>query len=154
MWEDNLDKLKKAYSTVFKLTEALGLVLKHTKSEVFHFSRKSGDENPPVDLGYAPFTRATPLTPNTFWRYLGCWFNHSLSFREHMKHYSTKALTTVRTMMRLGNSVLGISPKNKRLLYHTCVLPVATYGSRLWNYEGCRNKGPLQELRTMQAKAA
>src|SRR6202023_3589813 len=152
--DDNLVKLRKAYGVVFELSEALGLVLEHSKSEVCHFSRKSGDDNPPVDLGYAPYTGDTPLRPKTFWRYLGFWFDPALTFMEHTQLYSTKALTTVRAMMRLGNFIRGISPNNKRLLYRTCVLPVATYGSRLWNYEGCWNKGPLQELKIMQAKAA
>ena len=51
---------------MFELTQALGLVLGHDKSEVFHFSRKNGDNNPPVDLSYAPFTRDSPLRPNIY----------------------------------------------------------------------------------------
>ena len=74
-WDANLTKLRSAYSVVFELTQALGLVLEHDKSEVFHFSRKSGDANPLVDLGYAPFTGDTPLRPNTYWRYLGFFFD-------------------------------------------------------------------------------
>ena len=70
MWDANLTKRWSAYSVVFELTQALGLVLEHNKSEVFHFSRKSGDANPPVDLGYAPFTGDSPLHPNAYWRYL------------------------------------------------------------------------------------
>ena len=50
-WDANLTKLRSTYSVVFELTQALSLVLEHDKSEVFHFSRKSGDANPPVDLG-------------------------------------------------------------------------------------------------------
>ena len=153
-WDDNLIRLRKAYAVVFELSEALGLVLEHSKSEVFHFSRKSGNVDPPVDLGYVPFTRDTPLKPNPYWQYLGFYFDRALTFKEHTHRYSTKALTTVRAMVRLENSTRGISPKHKRLLYRTCVLPVATYGSHLWNYEGCRNKGPLSELKSMQAKAA
>ena len=70
---------------MFELTQALGLVLEHDKSEVFHFSRKSGDANPPVDLGYALFTGDSPLHLNTYWRYLGFFFDRSLSFKEHSK---------------------------------------------------------------------
>jgi hypothetical protein len=36
------------------------------------------------------------------------------------------------------------------MLYHACVLPIATYGSRLWLYEGVAMKGPLDSLRKMQ----
>jgi hypothetical protein len=36
------------------------------------------------------------------------------------------------------------------MLYHACVLPIATYGSRLWLYEGAAIKGPLDSLWKMQ----
>ena len=62
IWGANLTKLRSAYSVVFELIQSLGLVLEHDKSEVFHFSRKSGDANPPVDLSYAPFTGRTLST--------------------------------------------------------------------------------------------
>jgi hypothetical protein len=39
-------------------------------------------------------------------------------------------------MLALGNSVRGLRPKHKQMLYCACVLPIATYGSRLWLYEG------------------
>ena len=119
-WDANLAKLRSAYGVMFELTQALGLVLEHSKSEVFHFSRKNGDTNPPVDLGYAPLTGDTPLCPNTYWRYLGFFFDRSLTFQEHSRRYSTKALTTVKAMVSLGNSVHGLSPKNKQLLYRAC----------------------------------
>ena len=61
--EINLVKLQAAYSTVYQLTRAMGLVLEHDKSEVFHFSRNSVDAFVPVDLGYAPYTGDTPLVP-------------------------------------------------------------------------------------------
>jgi hypothetical protein len=39
------------------------------------------------------------------------------------------------------------------MLYHTCVLPIATYGSRLWLYKGAAVKGPLDSLCKMQRGA-
>jgi hypothetical protein len=60
--EANLPKLVRAYAVVHELTEAMGLILKHTKPEGFHFSQKHGDVNPDIDLGYAPYTGATPLS--------------------------------------------------------------------------------------------
>jgi hypothetical protein len=42
----------------------------------------------------------------------------------------------VRAMLALGNSVCGLWPKHKQMLYCACVLPFAMYGSRLWLYEG------------------
>jgi hypothetical protein len=148
--EANLPKLVQAYAVVHELTEAMGLILEHTKSKGFHFSRKHGDVNPDIDLGYTPYTGATPLRPGTTWRYLGFFFDRSLTFWEHVKRYTNKALTSVWAMLSLGNSVRGLRPKHKRLLYCSCVLPIATYGSRLWMYEGARMAGPLDSLRVMQ----
>jgi hypothetical protein len=109
-----------------------------------------GDSNPDIDLGYTPYTGATPLHPGTTWRYLGFFFDCTLTFREHVKRYTNKALTTVRAMLALGNSVCGLQPKHKQMLYRACVLPIATYGNRLWLYEGAAMKGPLDSLRKMQ----
>jgi hypothetical protein len=36
------------------------------------------------------------------------------------------------------------------MLYCACVLPIATYGSRLWLYEGAAMKGPFNSLCKMQ----
>ena len=41
-WGTNLTKLWLVYKVVFELTQSLGLVLQHSKSEVFHFSRHMG----------------------------------------------------------------------------------------------------------------
>jgi hypothetical protein len=98
---------------VFKLTQSMGLVLEHNKSEGFHFSQKHSDSNPDIDLGYAPYTGATPLHPGTTWQYLGFFFDCALTFQEHVKRYTNKALTTVRAMLALGNSVHGLQPKHK-----------------------------------------
>jgi hypothetical protein len=114
------------------------------------FSQKHSDSNPDINLGYAPYTGATPLHPGTTWQYLGFLFYHALTFREHIKCYTNKALTTVRAMLTLGNSVCGLWPKHKQMLYCTCVLPITMYGSRLWLYEGAVMKGPLGSLCKMQ----
>ncbi|KJA12773.1 hypothetical protein HYPSUDRAFT_210134 [Hypholoma sublateritium FD-334 SS-4] len=37
-------------------------------------------------------------------------------------------------MGMLGNSVRCLQPKERRLLYRSCVVPIATYGFHLWFY--------------------
>ncbi|CAA7267882.1 unnamed protein product [Cyclocybe aegerita] len=130
------------------------LVLEHDKTELFHFSRRRDAYNPSLDLGYAPHTGATPLKPKTYWRYLGFYFDRGLTFHEHVRYYATKAFTTVQAMRMLGNSTRGLSPKQRRLLYRSCVVPIATYGYRLWYFDGARNKGAMNQLKRMQRKAA
>ena len=150
----NLPKLKAAYGVTFRLLMALGLVLEHDKSEVFHFSWLRGESHPPIDLGFAPYTGDTPLGPKLYWQYLGFYFDHSLTFREHIRYYSMKALTTVKALGMLGNSNRGVLVLHKHLLYRMCIVLVATYGLRLWYLQGARLKGIIKNLSVVQRLAA
>jgi hypothetical protein len=152
--EDNLPTLAKAYGWIIWAFTALGLVLEHDKSEAFHFSRARGFRPLPIDLGSTPFTGATPLHPKPVWRYLGFFFDRKLQFKEHVQYYSTKALTTVRSMRMLGNSAWGLDPMQKRLLYRSCVVPVMTYGLHLWCFQGARVQGSIKALAQIQSAAA
>ena len=142
--------LTEAYKVIFELFVAFALVLEHDKSEVFHFDRSHNPPNPSIDLGYAPYTGNTPLKPKAFWRYLGFYFDRKLSFHEHVRFYSTKALTTIQAMRMLGNSSRGLLPDQKRTLYRSCVVPVALYEFRMWYYNGARNKGVIKMLTSMR----
>ncbi len=59
--------------------------------------------------------------------------------------------------MALGcwvTSARGLQAKERRTLYRSCVLPIATYGHRLWYYNGAPCKGVMKILGQMQRKAA
>ncbi|KXN92574.1 hypothetical protein AN958_05978 [Leucoagaricus sp. SymC.cos] len=116
---------------MFDLFVAFKLVLEHDKSELFHFSCRKRDDNLPIDLGYAPYTEDTSLCPKPFWQYLGFYFDRQLTFHEHVCYYSTKAISMVHAMGMLGNSLRGLSSRQKHLLYRSCVVPIATYSFRL-----------------------
>jgi Reverse transcriptase (RNA-dependent DNA polymerase) len=152
--EDNLPLLTEAYGVIFRAFTSLGLVLEHDKSEVFHFSQARRFSSPPIDLGFAPYTRATPLHPKPIWRYLGFFFDRKLLFKEHVRFYSTKAFTTVKAMGMLGNSNRGVTLAQKHLLYRSCVVPVFTYGARLWHFWGSWIQGHLKALGQVQLSAA
>ncbi|KAJ2923683.1 hypothetical protein H1R20_g13407, partial [Candolleomyces eurysporus] len=152
--DTNCVMLRHAYGIVFDLFTKSGLALEHNKTELFHFTRARTGFNRSLDLGYEPYTGDNPLKPKTYWRYLGFYFDRKLTFQEHVRYYSTKALTTVMAMRMLGNSTRGLSPRNKRILYRACVVPIATYGHRLWYFEGAKTKGALKTLTSMQRKAA
>jgi len=152
--DENIETLKEAYTLLLSLFVALGLVLEHSKTEYFIFDRSHSDYSPPLDLGYAPYTGDNPLKPNLYWRYLGFYFDRKLLFHEHVRFYSTKALSLVKAMKMLGSSTRGLPPREKHLLYHSCVLPIATYGYRLWFFNGAQCKKALSSLKTMQCKAA
>ncbi|CAA7267878.1 unnamed protein product [Cyclocybe aegerita] len=124
------------------------------QTELFHFSCRRDTYNPLLDLGYTLHTGDTPLKPKTYWRYLGFYFDRGLTFHEHICYYATKAFTTVQAMRMLGNSTRGLSPKQRHLLYRSCMIPIATYGYRLWYFNGTHNKGAMNQLKRMQRKAA
>jgi hypothetical protein len=86
---DNLPLLTEAYGWLFRAFTALGLVLEHEKSEVFHFSCARLFTPLAIDLGYAPFMGNTPLQPKPIWRYLGFFFDRKLQFKEHVRFYNT-----------------------------------------------------------------
>ncbi|CAA7270779.1 unnamed protein product [Cyclocybe aegerita] len=151
---DNNVGLCKAYKIIYLLFVAFALILEHDKTELFHFSCPRDAYNPSLDLGYAPHMGDTPLTPKTYWRYLGFYFDRRLTFHEHVRYYATKAFTTVQAMRMLGNSTRGLLPKQRRLLYRSCVVPIATYSYRLWYFDGACNKGAMNQLKRMQQKAA
>ena len=96
----------------------------------------------------------TPLVPKRLWRYLDFFFDCKLLFTEHAKMYGIKSFSAAMAMASLGNSNHGLRPKHKRLLYRSCILPIATYGIRLWFFKGAKYKGTLKELTRMQRRAA
>jgi hypothetical protein len=142
------------YGIVFNLFDRFGLVLEHDKSELFHFTHKHRDTNPPLALGWGPFTEETPLKPKEHWRYLGFFFDQHLLFHEHVCFYTTKAISTVHAMEMLGNLFHRLSPQQRRILYRSCVIPIVTYGFKLWYYHGSRCKGQVAKLAKMQHHTA
>ena len=141
-----------SYNVLSKLLDSFGLVIKHSKTEIFHFSRSQGFFNPPplnLSLLGGPILR-----PKDTWKYLGFIFDRKLTFHKHIDYYANKAISMVKCMKLLGNSSWGINSLQKRLLYQCCVLPIAFYGFQLWYY----NKAPLSYhmkiLNKMQGRAA
>ena len=57
-------------------------------------------------------------------------------------------------MGMLGNSTQGLLSLQKHLLYRSCVVPIATYGFRLWYFAGAPTMAQVSLLATMQRKAA
>jgi len=57
-------------------------------------------------------------------------------------------------MKMLGNSSRGLLPTQKRLLYRTCIVPIALYGFQLWFFKGAPTVKNIAELKKMQRRAA
>ena len=50
----------------------------------------------------------------------------------------------------LENSLRGLSPNQKCLLYKECILSIALYGFQLWFFKGTPTVKNLTELKKMQ----
>ena len=91
-----------SYNILSKLLDSFGLIIEHSKTEVFHFNRSHGPFNPPPldfsSLG-GPILHSKDL-----WRYLGFIFDWKLSFHKHINHYANKVISTIKCMKLLGNS--------------------------------------------------
>ena len=141
-----------SYNVLSKLLDSFGLVIEHSKTEIFHFTRSQGFFNlPPLDLS---LLGGLILRPKESWKYLGFIFDCKLDFHKHIDHYTNKALSTVKCMKLLGNSSHGISPLQKHLLYRCCVLPIALYGFQLWFYNKALLSYHMKILNKMQKRAA
>ena len=91
-----------SYNVLSKLLDSFGLVIKHSKTEIFHFSRSQGFFNPPplnLSLLGGPILR-----PKDTWKYLGFIFDRKLTFHKHIDYYANKAISMVKCMKLLGNS--------------------------------------------------
>ena len=141
-----------SYNAMTKLLDKFGLIIEHSKTEVFHFNRLHGFfDLPPLDLSSIG---GPVLVPKNSWKYLGFIFNRKLSFHQHINYYSNRAISTVKCMRILGNSSRGIIPTQKCLLYRCCILPITLYSFQLWFYNCTPLSYPLKILNKMQRKAA
>ena len=120
------------YNIMLKILLDSSLVMKHSKSEVFHFIRFHYSPNLSINL---TSVRGPILTPKPIWHYLSFFFDRKLTFYYYIYFYATKCLSILNAMKLLGNSSQGIFPIQKRLLYRLCVLPIALYKFQLWFFK-------------------
>ena len=114
-----------SYNVMTILLKTFGLIVEHSKTEVFHLNRSQGSFNPPP-LNLLPIG-GTILRSKNMWKYVGFIFDRKLSFYQHVDFYSNKAMSIVKYMKIFSNSNQGINLTQKRLLYRTCVLPITLY---------------------------
>ena len=118
-----------SYNIISNLFLKFGLLVEHSKTEVFHFTRSHDTFNlPPLNLS----SIGSPiLCPKESWKYLGFIFDRKLSFHQHINFYSNKVISTIKCMKILGNSIRGLNSHQKYLLYRSCILPIVLYGFQL-----------------------
>jgi len=140
-----------SYNVVSNLLLKFGLIVEHSKTEVFHFTRLQGLLNPPL-LDLSSIGRPI-LYPKDFWKYLGFIFDRKLLFHQYIDFFSNKAISMVKCMKILVNLVQGLNPHQKCLLYRSCVLLITLYGFQLWYYNRALLSYPLKMLGKMQRRA-
>ena len=141
-----------SYNVLSNLLVKFGLMIKHSKTEVFHLNRSHGLFNPlPLDL--SPIGGSI-LCPKNSWKYLRFIFDQKLIFHQHINFYSNKAISTIKCMRLLRNSSWGINPIQEWLLYKCCILPIVLYGFQLWFYNRVPLSYPMKILGKMQRRAA
>ena len=141
-----------SYNVLSKLLDSFGLIIEHSKTDIFHFNRSHGIFNPlPLNLSAI---RGPILRPKDSWKYLGFIFDQKLNFHQYIDFYSNKAISMVKCMKLLGNLSRGINPIQRCLLYRCCILPIALYGFQLWFYNKALLLYHMKILGKMQRRAA
>ena len=92
----------------------------NTKLEVSHFSRFTTNFN--------PFSLDLELLGRSHFGFI---FDRKLTFHQHIHFYSSKALSTVKSMKMLENSLRELLPLQKWLLYQTYIMPITLYRFQL-----------------------
>ena len=128
-----------------------GLIIEHSKTELFHFTRAWHLPNLSIDL---TFVEGPIISPKPIWWYLGFYFDCKLNFNYHTHFYATKCLSTLSTMKMLENSSRGLFPIQKWLLYRMYILPIALYKFQLWFFKKAPIVKNLTELKKIQWRAA
>jgi len=136
-----------SYNIISKILIDASLIIEHNKTKLFHFIRAYYSPNPFIDLSSV---EGSVISPKPIWQYLGFYFDRRLNFNYHTHFYTTKCLSTLSAMKMLGNSSRGLFSIQKRLLYRTCVLPIALYGFQLWFFKGASIVKNIMELKKMQ----
>ena len=129
-----------SYQIMLLLLKQFGIIIKHGKTEVFHFFRTYRTFNYPLlDL---TILGSPIIHPKETWHYLGFIFDRKLTSYQHINFYVNKAISIVKSMKMLGNSTRGLIPFQKHLLYRVFILPITLYRFTLWFY----SKAPLAYL--------
>jgi len=95
-----------SYNVISNLLLKFGLIVKHSKTKVFHFSKLHSSFNSP--LLNLSFISSPILYLKESWKYLGFIFDRRLSFYQYINFYSNKVISTIKCIRILGNSVRGL----------------------------------------------
>ena len=140
-----------SYNIMSKILLDTGLVMKHNKTKLFHFTQARHSPNPSID---SSSVGGPIISSKSIWHYLGFYFDWKLNFNYHTHFYAIKCMSTLNAMKMPGNFSRGLFPIQKCLLYRMCILPMALYGFQLWFFKGTPIFKNINKLKKMQRWAA
>lgn len=133
--------LKYLYEKLVDTLRKLALSVETDKLELMHFIRKRKDKTKEIwsdddplgpKLKVKDSDNVYTVKPKKSMRYLGFMLDPKLTFKEYVRKFITKGISTINTIRMLGNSSRGLKPIDKRRLYIANIIPVMTYGMHLW----------------------
>jgi ribonuclease HI len=107
-----------------------GINFDPSKSELLHFTRKRGDQNRTLP-GVSAGTHQVTENPGPL-RWLGVFFDRKLSFKQHVRILSNKALVVGNALKSLGKTTRGVSPILVQRAVTACVLKKAYFAAETW----------------------
>lgn len=122
----NVRILEEEIKVLVELAKEKAIQFDLEKTELIHFSRTK-KQLPSIRLPGGAIKE-----PEKCVRWLGIWFNRSLSFREHIQYRTTQAKQAFYRLMRLANTERGLSPLAVRQIYMACVSSIADFGSEVY----------------------
>ena len=97
------------------------------KTELIHFYKGQYIEGNTVTI-----SDNLTITPKTEVKWLGVWFDRTLSFKPHVDRMLAKANRVYNQIYRLANCSKGLSFQAMRQLYMACITSIADFGVPIW----------------------
>ena len=107
------DSLESNCQTLIEWARLEGLTFDAKKSELIHFTRRRGDENPDMRMRLGPGEEHTiqPTQKDKPLRWLGVLLDRKLTFKAHVTAMAAKAAAHAAGIKALGNTVRGAPPQ-------------------------------------------
>ena len=143
----NIKLLERATRMLYTLGQENAIEFDLAKTELLHFTKGKGSDASitlPNNEVIKPSLRAV--------RWLGIWFDHYLTFKEHVRTRASQARQAFSRLERLACTGRGLSARALRQLYLACIISIADYGSPIWSSRSVEQAKPLQAIQNAATK--
>lgn len=151
---ENFEELRRtvalATNTVIARLAAKGLELNASKTEALLLCRRITQL---PDLTQLPVGEGTVVRPTTTMRYLGVTLDDQLTWVEHIRQATDRAVNSLPVLTRICTNMFGYSYRARRTMVQGCVQTHLLYCSSVW-YHRAVLKTTRQPLMSVQRKAA